>query len=1204
VRNVHNHKIYTLDSSPCVAAAQHGLIGPHGGIIQFRLASHSLTHEIAQTSKLLPVYGAHHVHKLGTVAKSGFAFVLAPPQISQITPREGPTTGGTMLTIKGRNLGLDANDERSITVTIGSAHCTGVEWISPTETRCKVPAGAGKQLPVHVTVGSKTSRQTDVSFSYHGPEIESVTPAYGHAGMTVTVKGKGFGVTDLKPVVTVGKLRCRSIKWISDTQLTCAMAQKNAGVYSITVLIDGQAVEEPKAIEVIAPVITAVEPKHGGAVGGEMITIRGAGFATKTFPSTTSVYIDGRPCRSATVVNPRRILCVAPELKHLDEEALITVKVSGVEASFKQGFLEMGIAITHVEPSAVDAAGRELITIHGSYFGTSRTRPVVHIGQSLCRDSQWIDDHRVTCVVPEGMKYGLYGVRISVNGLRGEKVGLLTLSPPTIKRIEPKAAASVGGELVTLFGSNFGSFDAKPEAFIGGKKCAETTWLSSGIVTCKVPRTRADAAEEVRLQVGRNSAVLKHGLQSSGVTISRVPPHHAAPKGGSVLSIHGSNFGPADSRLSAKIGSANCLRPTWHSDRLITCQLPRGLGANLTVSVRIDGIEGSLARAFSYDAPVITKLVPAYGPATGGKTTIHGSNFGWSDSHPTITLGEGHRQTPCQRVEWISDTRLTCHIPASLAGTMSIKVDVQGNVGSATDAYQVVEPVIDSIIPSSVPAYGGERITLSGKNFGHVDPAARITIGDLPCGSVTWQDDRTISCEAPAARAGKYDVHLKLLNSSWHQASKHSAFTMHGPTIFSLAPKKLPATGGVVLTLHGKYFGSSDGVIAPPKVTLSGEPCEVVDWHDVLLKCEVKPMNAGWADVSVHLQDNDAKFLSGVYLSPPVIKLLKPSSIAVVGSTPLTIIGENFGVKDSKPLHPVVTISGAACAEARWVSDRQITCQPSVALGEGHKDVSVRVGGNTSPHSAKLWMNGPEVKTILPLHGPHQGGEVITIVGSGFGAGSYAPKISLNNTECLDAKVINDTLATCTTSATPLPPPSGSSASVNLEIAGFKSRSPTDYTFDWCSNSTAVYHISHTSYNAYCAPELCSFREHDLGQMTIKFEDVNFRTPLRRASLVLTMTLDDRSTNDPSRYSIDVKLNGHALSFNNPLTGIEHGEGGNTVYPNSKTFDNFKKFTIELSDKEKQLLKSGGSDNTFVITVHTGWFGFVVVKKAELVMCS
>jgi hypothetical protein len=1135
--------------------------------------------------------------------KNGFSFVLAPPEISGIHPADGPTTGGTKLTITGRNLGLDADSEPQMEVMVGREKCLDVEWISPSETHCKLPPGAGKKLAVHVKVGKLLSKQSDITFDYNGPAIQSVEPAYGNGGMTITVMGKGFGSTDLKPFVIVGSHRCAGTKWLSDSKLLCKIAQHTAGVYNIQVVVDRQSTTQPNALEVIAPKIAAIEPKQGGAVGGETITIHGAGFATTTFFSNTDASIDGRPCQTTTVVGQSKVLCVVPKaLKNIDGKAEVTVNVAGVEAKFQQGFVEMGIEVTRVEPSAVDAAGHALVTVRGNYFGTVRTTPVVHIGETLCTKATWVDDHRITCVVPSGMKSGLYGVSIRVNGLRGEKVGLLTLQPPAISRIEPKAAASVGGEMITLFGSDFGTYDTKPTVSIGDARCVATTWVNSGVVTCKVPRTKAGESAQVKLKVGRNVVVMAHGVQSNGATISRLSPTHATPKGGQVLTIHGSNFGLGKAKLSATVGNKPCSHAKWHSDSLVTCRVPRGLGVNLTVSVFIGGIEGVLAGSFSYDRPVITKLIPAEGPATGGEITVRGANFGWSNSHPRVWLGHGEHWSKCDYAEWASDSSLTCRVPPSLTGTLSARVDVVSNLGFVADAYHVAEPSIVSIEPASAPAYGGQRITLHGKNFGHADPEASVEIGGMLCPKVIWQSDSSLSCMAPAARSGSYDVKLTLLGSARHSTIKHSAFTMHGPTITGLHPKKLPATGGVLLTIHGKYFGKSDGAVAPPTVTLSGERCSVVDWHETLLKCEVASSLAEWKDVSVHMSDNDATFLSGVYLSPPTISSLKPASLSAVGGAPLTIIGANFGPKDvhnhdSKHSHPTVLISGIKCP-AEWVSDEQIVCHPPLIVGEGHKDVSVQVGENKSPHTAKLWLNGPHVKSVFPSHGPHQGGETITILGSGFGTGSRTPKISLNDTACVDPRVINDTTATCTTVATP-----PSKADIKMEIAAFKTARPNAYTFDWCTNSTSVYHHSHTSYNAYCAPELCSFREHDLGQMKLRFEDVHFRAPLRRAQLVLEMTLDDRSSNEASRYSIDVKLNHHDVAFNAPLKGIEHGTGGNTVYTNSKTFDNFKPFVIDIDSKTRQLLKSD-DDNTFTITVHTGWFGFVVVKKAELITCS
>ena len=52
---------------------------------------------------------------------------------------------------------------------------------------------------------------------------------------------------------------------------------------------------------------------------------------------------------------------------------------------------------------------------------------------------------------------------------------------------------------------------------------------------------------------------------------------------------------------------------------------------------------------------------------------------------------------------------------------------------------------------------------------------------------------------------------------------------------------------------------------------------------------------------------------------------------------------------------------------AEWVSDEQIVCHPPLIVGEGHKDVSVQVGENKSPHTAKLWLNGPHVRFCFCL---------------------------------------------------------------------------------------------------------------------------------------------------------------------------------------------------------------------------------------------
>lgn len=70
---------------------------------------------------------------------------LAPPTLSAIAPTQGPTSGGTAVTLTGTNLQAGA------TVTIGGSAATNVSVVSATQLSATTPAGTAGAKAVVVT---------------------------------------------------------------------------------------------------------------------------------------------------------------------------------------------------------------------------------------------------------------------------------------------------------------------------------------------------------------------------------------------------------------------------------------------------------------------------------------------------------------------------------------------------------------------------------------------------------------------------------------------------------------------------------------------------------------------------------------------------------------------------------------------------------------------------------------------------------------------------------------------------------------------------------------------------------------------------------------------------------------------------------------------------------------------------------------------
>ena len=127
--------------------------------------------------------------------------------LPQLSPSAGPVAGGTLLTIKGTNLG--AYPRENISILIGGKECVivGERTISGTSLVCVVPSAmvAGN---AEVTLSrSRESPQNISTFRYAAPVIFGITPNKGtpSGGTAVVISGENLdiGNTERTAVYTV-----------------------------------------------------------------------------------------------------------------------------------------------------------------------------------------------------------------------------------------------------------------------------------------------------------------------------------------------------------------------------------------------------------------------------------------------------------------------------------------------------------------------------------------------------------------------------------------------------------------------------------------------------------------------------------------------------------------------------------------------------------------------------------------------------------------------------------------------------------------------------------------------------------------------------------------------------------------------------------------------------------------------------------------
>ncbi|MFI5877354.1 IPT/TIG domain-containing protein [Streptomyces sp. NPDC051445] len=214
-----------------------------------------------------------------------------------VSPNQGSTGGGTLVTITGTNLsGTSA-------VKFGSKSATSVTNVSPTQVTAVSPSGSGT---VGITVTTPGGTSNPVSFFYVGAPFKGSLGAVSGplaGGNSITLNGVGlstatsvsFGAATATPTV------------ISDAQLSVTVpAGLAAGPVGVSVTTAGGTNNGLSYTYVDVPSITTVTPSSGPASGGTNVTITGT-----SLDSTDSVTFDGAPA-PFSVVNSTTLSVVSP----------------------------------------------------------------------------------------------------------------------------------------------------------------------------------------------------------------------------------------------------------------------------------------------------------------------------------------------------------------------------------------------------------------------------------------------------------------------------------------------------------------------------------------------------------------------------------------------------------------------------------------------------------------------------------------------------------------------------------------------------------------------------------------------------------------------------------------------------------------------------------------------------------------------------
>ena len=442
---------------------------------------------------------------------TAFAY-QSTPTVSGISPAGGALAGGTAVTITGVAL------SPSSTILIGGQPCTPVV-VNATQTSATcttASASAGADDVVVSTPGGGSTSLAGAFIYSPAPTITSVSPITGTTagGTTLTVNGTGFRNSPTLPTILLASTSCGSVAFVSASQITCVTPAATFGAVAVRVTnSDGQFASSAGAFtyQAPAPTISAVSLAGGPIAGGATITITGTGFLSA--PSNPTVTVGGGSCGSLVYTSSTQVTCVTPAHGAGLVNVVLTNADSQIATATGAYTYRVAPTFTSVTPSAGALAGGTSIVIVGTGFINVGAVPTVLLGGTACTSVVFNSATQLTCTTP-AKSAGTVNLTVTNSDAQAVTANnaYTYQAAPTFTSVSPVSGGAIGGNTLTIAGTNFRTVPSNPTVTVGGTSCPVLT-ASATLVTCTAPAHTAGSAA-ILVTNYDNQAVTANGAYS------------------------------------------------------------------------------------------------------------------------------------------------------------------------------------------------------------------------------------------------------------------------------------------------------------------------------------------------------------------------------------------------------------------------------------------------------------------------------------------------------------------------------------------------------------------------------------------------------------------------------------------------------------------------------------------------------------------
>jgi IPT/TIG domain len=290
-------------------------------------------------------------------------------------------------------------------------------------------------------------------------------------------------------------------------------------------------------------------------------------------------------------------------------------------------------------------------------------------------------------------------------------------------------------------------------------------------------------------------------------------------------------------------------------------------------------------------------------------------------------------------------------------------------------------PVISTLAPSAGPTTGGQAVTVSGSGFDTGMTASIDGIGVTVSGLMA----NSFSFTTPPDSAGPETVQVVTwqgISASTRADAYTYTLPLVPPAVSAVTPASGPTSGGQSVTVTGTGFGA--GMTA----TLGGVSVSPIGVSSTVFTFTTPVEAAGIAQVVVTTDQGSSAAGSGsayTYLGPPAISGVSPGAGYVSGGQTVTVTGTGFTAGMTASIGGVAVTPNAITATSFWFS------APAEPAGTVPIQVSNWLGSSAlsgADNYTYVSLGTPVVvSSVTPTAGPVTGGQVVTVMGSGFGTG-------------------------------------------------------------------------------------------------------------------------------------------------------------------------------------------------------------------------